>query len=148
VSDPKRSVLAVFVVLAVFALMGCAPQHHDWTAAEVFDHLQGQGLEVTNASADVSNLPSAIGTDVQTDCRERMVFQIQDTVDNQIFVCDRVEDIGEISLYFLQSVEPVPDLITNSNAPVMLVLSPDLNLETRRLYDVALATLGMRYIYD
>ena len=144
----KAWVLVVLAIAGIFALVGCAPQSHVWTAQEVFDHLEAQGLEVTNPTSDVSGLPANIGSDVRTNCRERVIFQILDVPNNQVFLCDRTEDVGETALYFLQNVEPSPDLITNSNALVLLVLSDDLNVEARRLYEVALATLGMRYIYQ
>ena len=147
-SYPKQWVLGVLAMVSFFALMGCAPQIHVWTAEEVFDHFEARGLDVTNPTADVSGLPANIGSDVRTNCRERVIFQILDVPNNQVFLCDRTEDIGETALYFLQNVEPSPDLITNSNALVLLVLSDDLNVEARRLYEVALATLGMRYIYQ
>lgn len=141
---------SLVIVIGIILVFQARPQPRLWTAVAVFKHLDDYGLRVKNVNTDFAALPPNLAPDPSTTCREHVVFSIvagdSEIPNNQLFVCDRIQDLGGLSLRFAGVVKNPYTLISNDNALVMLVLNPDLSEGISVLYKVTFATLGMKYV--
>jgi hypothetical protein len=65
---------------------------------------------------------------------------------NQLLICDRIQDIGGIMLHYIGLVQHPYLLISNDAALAVLVLSPEITEAAAGFIKVTFATLGMRYV--
>ena len=74
----------------------------------MFEHFLNHQLLVDTYATDLSALSSAMGSDLHTTCRERVVFEYTGWSNNQLFFCNTIEEFGDIQANFLENVEPLP----------------------------------------
>lgn len=121
-----------------------------WTAAGVFKHLESYGQLSKNVNTNYSALPQNLAFNPPSACREHVVFSIviggEEIPYNQLFICDRIEDIGAIKTYYLNRLKNSYSIVSSDTAMVTLVLNPDITEGVARLYAQSLAMLGMRYV--
>ena len=139
--------VAIGIILLV---SGQRAQPRLWTAAGVFKHLESDGLFEKNVNTDYSALPKNLAFTPSKTCREHVVFTIvigsEEIPYNQIFICDNIQDIGAIKTDYLNLGKNPYSIVSNDQAMVVLVLSPDINAGVAGIYERSITLLGMWYV--
>jgi hypothetical protein len=151
-----RQILLLLVLLVIVGALAAVflfvqpASPRPWTTTDVIKHLQAQGLSVENPNTDYAALPENLQRDQDMPCRERIVFSIREVPYNQLFVCDTIQQVGDLQLRYLQSIVKETNnphvVMANSRALVVLVLNPTIDREVAFLYEKALITLGVKYV--
>jgi hypothetical protein len=145
-------VVSLVCLLAVIGIMVYAQNARPrlWTAAAVFKHLEAHGIRATKVNTDYAALPQDLASSPTAKCRERVVFTIAFTGGeipyNQLFLCDRIQDVGGVNLHYINRVKTPYHMITSDEALAVLILSPETTEGAAIFIKTTFTTLGMKYV--